>query len=160
MEFTLRGIIAVPEQQPFDCLYYVPSEVIWEMFRSELSRLSQGKRAPCDTRLPGGRNPRQNPPGRRVGCLCFWSSFLLLSLPEAPPCLCSLCVFCSQVRAALGMGLFGLRAWCVQGLCRHPRRLASPPWHLWAPRLGLEGVKGAGEGLREEKTPTVGEPNP
>lgn len=87
-EFTLRGIIAASEQQPFDCLYYVPSEMIREMFCFELSRLSQGKRARSDASLQGGRNPPQKPSGVLRGlssCFVPTPRFFLRLLPGCFP---------------------------------------------------------------------------
>lgn len=51
--------------------------------------------------------------------------------------------FCREVRAALGMGLFGFLPGVWRDLCAQPvpLRLLSPPCHFWAPWLGLEGVK-------------------
>lgn len=72
--------------------------MIWEIFCFELSRLSQGKRAPSDVSLQGGRNPRQKSSegsGWDASALRGLSS--CFSPPEVPPCLCSLWFFRSQV---------------------------------------------------------------
>jgi len=86
--------------------------MIWELFCFELSRLSQGKRSPCDIRLRGGRTPRQNPLGKAGGMPLLSEVFPLAGVA---PWRCSLWFSCSQVSSFGDEMSLGLRAWCPKG---------------------------------------------